>query len=66
MDIKEAKNKIQDKAAELKGKAEARSEDIEGTVLENMGEIDNDAEKVQEGREKQGKAEALREEASNK
>lgn len=66
MDIKEAKNKIQDKAAELRDKAEARSEDIEGTLLENMGQIDNDAEKIQEGREKQGKAEALREEANNK
>lgn len=66
MDIKDTKNKVQNKAEELKDRAEARSENIEGTILENMGEMDNDPEKVEHGREKQGRAESLKEEAENK
>lgn len=57
---------IQDKAEELKLKAEARSENIEGTIREKMGEFSDDPEAIEHGREKQEKAEALREEAENK
>jgi uncharacterized protein YjbJ (UPF0337 family) len=63
MDIKDAKNKVQDAAEGLRDRAEARSENIEGKILENMGEMDNDAEKAEHGREKQGKADTLKEEA---
>ena len=62
MDIKDVKNK----AEELKLKAEARSEDIEGTIRENLGEFSDDPEAVKAGQEKQEKAEDLREEAENK
>ena len=62
MDIKDVKNA----AEELKLKAEARSEDIEGTIRENLGEYSDDPEAVAAGKEKQEKAEALREEAENK
>lgn len=57
---------IKNKAEELKLKAEARSEDIEGTIRENLGEYSNDPEGIEAGRAKQEKAEALREEAENK
>lgn len=57
---------IKNKAEELKLKAEARSEDIEGTIRENLGEFSNDPEAVEAGQEKQEKAEALREEAETK
>ncbi|NJL52946.1 MAG: CsbD family protein [Hydrococcus sp. SU_1_0] len=55
MDIKDAKNKIQDAAEGLKERAEARSENIEGKILENMGEMDDDArkaEKVEQNKKK--------------
>ncbi|MDJ0593496.1 MAG: hypothetical protein QNJ72_26500 [Pleurocapsa sp. MO_226.B13] len=57
---------IKDTAEKLKLKAEARSEDIEGTIRENLGEYSNDPEAIEAGRAKQEKAEALREEAENK
>ena len=57
---------IQDKAEELKLKAEARSENIEGTITENLGEFSDDKEAIEQGKEKQEKAEELREEAENK
>ena len=62
MDIKDVKKT----AEELKLKAEARSEDIEGTVRENLGEFSDDSEAVKAGKEKQQQADALREEAENK
>lgn len=62
MDIKDVKNT----AEELKQKAEARSEDIEGTIRENLGEFSNDPEAVEAGQAKQEKAESLRDEAENK
>lgn len=62
MDLKDVKNT----AEELKLKAEARSEDIEGTIRENLGEFSDDPEAVEAGREKQEKADALRAEAENK
>ena len=62
MDIKDVKNT----AEELKLKAEARSEDIEGTIRENLGEFSDDPEAVEAGQEKQAKAEALRNEAESK
>ncbi|MEM7761584.1 MAG: CsbD family protein [Cyanobacteria bacterium P01_A01_bin.40] len=62
MSIQDVKNT----AEELKLKAEARSEDIEGTIRENLGEFSNDPEAVQAGQAKQAKAEALREEAESK
>lgn len=60
------KKDVENAAEELKLKAEARSEDIEGTIRENLGEYSDDPEAVQEGQAKQEKAEALREEAENK
>ena len=45
MDIKNIKST----AEELKLKAEARSEDIEGTIRENLGEYSNDPEAVEAG-----------------
>ena len=57
------KDDIQNTAEELKLKAEARSEDIEGTIRENLGEYSDDPEAVKEGKEKQAQADALREEA---
>ena len=62
MDIKDVKNT----AEELKQKAEARSEDIEGTIRENLGEFSNDPEAVEAGQAKQEKAESLRDEAESK
>ena len=59
---KDAKNAAED----LKLKAEARSEDIEGTIRENLGEYSDDSEAVQTGKEKQQKADELRAEADNK
>ena len=59
MDAKDIKNTAED----LKLKAEARSEDIEGTIREKMGKMDNDPESIEHGREKQKKAEELRKEA---
>jgi uncharacterized protein YjbJ (UPF0337 family) len=66
MDIKDTKNKIQNAAEGLRDRAEARSENIEGKILENMGEMDDDTEKAEKGRYKQEKAEGLKEEADNK
>lgn len=57
---------IQNKAEELKLKAEARSEDIEGTIREKLGNFADDPEGVEAGQEKQAKADTLREEAENK
>jgi len=65
MDIKDAKNKVQDAVEGLKEKAEARSENIEGKILENMGEMDDDAQKAEKGRAKQDKADELRQEAES-
>ena len=62
MDIKNIKST----AEELKLKAEARSEYIEGTIRENLGEYSNDPEAVEAGQEKQEKAEELRTEAQSK
>lgn len=57
---------IQESAEELKLKAEARSERIEGKIRENLGEFSDDPEAVEAGKEKQEKAEALENEAENK
>ncbi len=57
---------IQDKAEELKLKAEARSEDIEGTIREKLGDFSDDQQAVEHGQEKQEKADSLREEAEEK
>lgn len=62
MSIEDVKNT----AEELKLKAEARSEDIEGKIRENLGEFSDDAEAVEAGQEKQEKADELRAEAENK
>lgn len=62
MDTKDIKNA----AEELKLKAEARSEDIEGTIRENLGEFSDDPEAVKEGQAKQEQAEELRNEAESK
>lgn len=62
MDITE---NIKNKAEELKLKAEARSEDIEGTIRENLGEFSDDAEAIEAGQKKQEKADNLRAEAKN-
>jgi len=62
MDSKDIKNA----AEELKLKAEARSEDIEGTIRENLGEFSDDKEAVEAGQEKQEKADELRAEAESK
>ncbi|MBE9048253.1 CsbD family protein [Pleurocapsales cyanobacterium LEGE 10410] len=57
---------IQDKAEELKLKAEARSEKIEGKIRENLGEFSDDPEAVKEGQEKQEQAKELIDEAESK
>ena len=57
---------VKNAAEELKLKAEARSEDIEGTIREKLGEYSNDSEAIQAGQEKQEKAEELRAEAESK
>ena len=57
---------IQDKAEELKLKAEARSEDIEGTIREKLGDFSDDQQGVEHGQEKQEKADKLREKAEEK
>ena len=57
---------IQDKAEELKLKAEARSERIEGEIRENLGEFSDDPKGVEAGKEKQEKAEAIDKEAESK
>lgn len=57
---------IQDKAEELKLKAEARSEKIEGKIRENLGDFSDDPEAVKEGQEKQEQAQNLVDEAENK
>ena len=57
---------IQDKAEELKLKAEARSERIEGEIRENLGEFSDDPKAVEAGKEKQEKAEAIDKEAESK
>lgn len=49
MDIKDVKNT----AEELKLKAEDRSEDIEGTIRENLGKFSDDPQAVKAGQEKQ-------------
>ncbi len=56
---------IKDSAEELKLKAEARSERIEGKIRENLGEYSDDPEAVEAGKEKQKQAEALDEKAEN-
>ena len=62
MDSKDIKNT----AEELKLKAEARSENIEGKIRENLGEFSDDPEAVEAGQKKQEKADELRAEAENK
>jgi len=62
MDSKDIKNA----AEELKLKAEARSEDIEGTIREKLGDFSDDPKAVKEGQEMQDKADDLRSEAENK
>ena len=57
---------IKDSAEELKLKAEARSERIEGKIRENLGEFSDDPKAVEAGKEKQEQAEALEKEAENK
>ena len=57
---------IQDKAEELKLKAEARSEDIEGTIREKLGDFSDDQQGVEHGQEKQEKADDLRKKAEEK
>ena len=57
---------IQDKAEELKLKAEARSEKIEGQIRENLGDFSDDPEAVKEGQEKQEQAQNLVDQAENK
>ena len=57
---------IQDKAEELKLKAEARSEDIEGTIREKLGDFSDDPKAVKEGKELQSDADDLRAEAESK
>jgi uncharacterized protein YjbJ (UPF0337 family) len=57
---------IKDTAEELKLKAEARSERIEGKIRENLGEYSDDPEAVEAGQEKQEQAEALDKEAESK
>ena len=61
MGIDDIKNKAQD----LKQKAEARSEDIEGTIRENLGEFSDDTEAVEAGKAKQKEADKLRSEAES-
>ncbi len=57
---------IKETAEELKLKAEARSERIEGKIRENLGEYSDDPKGVEEGKEKQEQAKALDEKAENK
>ena len=61
MDSKDIKNA----AEELKLKAEARSEDIEGTIREKLGEFSDDPKGVKEGQAKQETAEELRKKAES-
>ena len=56
---------IKESAEELKLKAEARSERIEGKIRENLGEFSDDPEAVKAGQEKQEQAENLEEKAEN-
>ena len=56
---------IKETAEELKLKAEARSERIEGKIRENLGEYSDDQEAVEEGQAKQEQAENLEEKAEN-
>ena len=56
---------IKDTAEELKLKAEARSERIEGKIRENLGEFSDDPEAVEEGQAKQEQAEKLDDKAEN-
>lgn len=62
MDSKDIKNAAED----LKLKAEARSEDIEGTIREKLGNFSDDPKAVREGQELQSDADRLRAEADNK
>jgi uncharacterized protein YjbJ (UPF0337 family) len=57
---------IKKTAEELKLKAEARSENIEGTIRENLGEYSDDPDAVEAGQAKQEKADQLKAEAENK
>ena len=61
MDSKDIKNA----AEELKLKAEARSEDIEGTIREKLGEFSDDPKGIKEGQAKQERAEELRDKAES-
>ena len=61
MDSKDIKNA----AEELKLKAEARSEDIEGTIREKLGKFSDDPKGVEEGQSKQETAEELRNKAES-
>lgn len=61
MDSKDIKNA----AEELKLKAEARSEDIEGTIREKLGEFSDDPKGIEEGQAKQERAEELRDKAES-
>ena len=56
---------IKETAEELKLKAEARSERIEGKIRENLGEFSDDPEAVEEGQAKQEQAENLEDQAEN-
>ena len=56
---------IKNAAENLKQKAEARSEDIEGTIRENLGEFSDDAEAVEAGKAKQAEADKLRADAES-
>ena len=56
---------IKETAEELKLKAEARSERIEGEIRENLGEFSDDPEAVEEGQAKQEQAKNLEEQAEN-
>ena len=56
---------IKETAEELKLKAEARSERIEGKIRENLGEFSDDREAVEEGQAKQEQAKNLEEQAEN-
>lgn len=60
------KKDVENAAEKLKIKAEARSENIEGTIRENLGEYSDDREAVEAGQEKQAQADELRTEAENK
>ncbi|NJR47957.1 MAG: CsbD family protein [Hyellaceae cyanobacterium CSU_1_1] len=60
------KKDVENAAEKLKLKAEARSENIEGTIRENLGDYSDDQEAVEAGQEKQAQADELRAEAENK